>query len=246
MMKTPVQIAEERILLEELAQIEQELVSREHEDELRRCRLDPWYFFQTYVYTVDETDHRNPLKKYPDFEYCHDQIRIWEAWPRIRAIALEKSRRVIGTITWVNLLAWDCLFNPGRLQIIISQNEEKANRQIEQRAWIMYVNLPDWMKNHFQARKIFGKFIVPGKDVSPKLSKVASSLVWSVPQENEQARGETAANFLLDEVVAQTEAEKNIMAIIPAAEFGKAEGPRVILISTAGRGIFERVVKDML
>lgn len=245
-MKTAVQIAEERVLLEELELLQKVLLVKEQEQELRKCEADPWYWFQKYVWTADEIDPFEPIKKYPDWEFLHDYCRIWQAYPDIRLIAIEKSRRVLGTLSFVGLFLWDALFNDARVNIITSTNEEKANIQIERRAWVMYQHLPEWMRLAVPARRVYCKLIVPGKDVNPNLEKKSSSLIWSVPQENEQARGETASNYLFDEVVAQSQAERNYMAAMPAVEVGKRIGPRIVLISTTGTGFFDRLVHDKL
>lgn len=242
-MKTPVQVAEEKYLLGELEKIKAVLVTREHEVELQRCAADPWYWFQKYVYTVDEKDPYAPVKKYPDWSILEDYCTLWKAYPEVRQIALEKSRRVLATLSFVGLFLWDSMFLDGRLNIITSQNEEKANIQIERRAWVMYEHLPEWMQEAIPAKKIFGKLHVFG---SRDLRKKVPSLIWSVPQENEQARGETGSNYLFDEVVAQTEAEKNYMAAMPAVELGVKIGARIILISTAGTGFFDRLVHDTI
>jgi hypothetical protein len=126
-MLTPIEIAERNKLLAELSLIEEAIVSREHEAEIRRCASDPWYWFTKYVKTVDEEDPTDPIKPYPDYEYLHDVIKLWQLAPAVRALAFEKSRRMLLTLTVMGLLVWDSMFLDGRIQIIISQNEEKAN-----------------------------------------------------------------------------------------------------------------------
>lgn len=243
---TPIEIAERDQLVKELAAIERILIDKEHEEEIQRCEADPAYWATTYVKTLDEEDPVDPIKPYPNYDYCLDVIDIWQAWPApwARALAFEKSRRVLLTLTLMMLFLHDTMFKPARTNIVVSQNEEKANIQIERRAWFMYQSLPDWMRAAYPARCIRGKLIFPGKEINPDVRKTATSLIWSVPQENEQVRGETFSNYLMDEVGAQTNAENNLLAALPAAALGKPIGPRIILIGTAAKGFWERVTND--
>lgn len=241
--KTVVELAEEQQLKERLIQLHAALAVKEQEVEIKRCIADPWYWLQQFVYTLDEIDPTLPIKKYPDWPMLHDRVRVWNAYPKIRQIAEEKSRRVLATLTWDALFLWDALFIDGRKNIITSQNEEKANIQIENRIAVMYDNLPQWMKDAYPAKATFGKFTVYGGSGTRKR---IGSLIWSVPQENEQVRGETASNFLFDEVGFQTQGERNYNAAKPAVEMGKEIGPRIIMVSTATTGFWDRLIHDNL
>lgn len=252
----PLTIAEraELALLErEIALIHGRLISAAEEAEIARCAADPWYWLQNYVTTLDEVDLIDPLKRFPDYEYCHDIVRCWMAYPDYRLFVLEKSRRMLVTLTVVALLLHDAQFGDGRQNFIVSQNEAKADNQIQRRAKIMYDNQPDFLRAAFPAKAIECYMIFPGQDKADKfgidkskLRKRATCEIWSVPQKGEQIRGETPSNVLFDEVVAQSEAESNYNALKPALEAGKKHGARFWAVSTAGIGFFDRLVHDRL
>src|SRR3989304_6856806 len=151
-------------LKKELGILSSAMVSKKQEVELQLCAKNPWYWAQKYLYTLAEDDLETPIKKHPDWPLLHDMFRIWMSYPLIRFIHYEKSRRQVVTLTHCALFLHDAMFFDGRLNFIISQNEEKANIQVERRCAIMYDKLPDWMKAVFPAKSIFCQMIFFGND----------------------------------------------------------------------------------
>jgi len=268
---SPAEEAELFALEREQMHFNKRLLTASHESELERCRKDVWYFATTYCKTLDETRPDDPdagdmdelvvgetekgrILRYPSWPMLHDMFRLWMAYPEIRIYMIEKSRRMLVTLTHVGpLFVHDCMFHSGSMNFITSMNEEKASKQIERRAAIVYEHLPEWMKAVYPAKATYCHMVFPGKNNAQKygfkkddLRKPLTSEIWSVPQRGEQTRSETPSNVLFDEIVAQDMAEMNFTALWPALEAGKKVGPRFIGVSTAGVGFFDRAIHDRM
>jgi len=245
-MLSPEERAEMLLLEQEIKDLQSTLVTKTHEEEMERCKEDPWYFLVNYVKTLDDKDQVQPIKDFPEFHFAWDMVRMWQAYPYIRAYLYEKSRRMLCTLAHMGLCTHNAMFFDGRANYVVSQNQEKAAIQIERRAAVMYSNLPDWMRAAFPAKPTFCKLIFFGDDKVKGTRKKAGSVIWSVPQEGEQLRGETPSNVIFDEVGAQSQAESNYSALYPALEMGVLHGPRFVGIGTAATGFWDKLVHDLL
>jgi len=172
------ELAELKQLQQDVASIDAALITHEQQGEIDRCKASPWYWLQKYVYTLDEKDIQDPIKKYPDFPYLEHICDLWMAYPYVRFLAIEKSRRTLQTLTFMALFTWDAQFFDGRQNIVVSTNDEKAKLQLRRRSKIFYDNQPEWLKKVYPAKFIDNKAFWWGKEDVPTSNKEATSIIW--------------------------------------------------------------------
>lgn len=69
--------------------------------EIELCRRDPWRFLTTWIWTFDQQDPDNPIKRYPEWAFGYEIVR---AWVEGGDLLLEKPRAMLTTITFSELL----------------------------------------------------------------------------------------------------------------------------------------------
>ncbi|MBL7197756.1 MAG: hypothetical protein ISS47_06620 [Candidatus Omnitrophica bacterium] len=186
----------------------------------------PWYWIQEMVYTNDEHDGENPIKKFPDKE--HLKI-ICDYWHREPLILIPKSRQLMMTWLFVACYLWDTQFARGRLNFFQSKKEEDADRLVK-RAYFIWQHQPDWIKNTFPAAYRFCHLEFPQ----------GSSEIWGVPQGGDQLRSHTASGIFSDEMAFQPEAESAYTGAKPTID----GGGRFTGVSSAHPGFFQYLVED--
>ena len=98
-------------------------------ERFKAMKRDPWEFATKMVFTKDEVDRINPIKRFPaNLQYQKLYMRIWQKFPKV---AVPKSRRMM--MSWTNILlyTWDTLFNVGRQQAFVSKKETDSHELIE-------------------------------------------------------------------------------------------------------------------
>lgn len=195
-----------------------------------KIRQDPWEFSTQMVFTKDESDMSNPVKRFPvHFEYLKLYYKIWQ---RERLLAVPKSRRMF--FSWATLILYlhDTMFNIGRQQAVVSKKEDDADQLIERMEFILK-NLP--------------KNIIP-PELIPRWKRTFCSLefpdidsrITGFPSGADQLRSYAASGILGDESAFWPDAEKMYSAAFPVIE---TKG-RMTMISSAAPGFFERLVHD--
>jgi hypothetical protein len=201
-------------------------------ERLRRVRSDPWYFLSNMVYTKDEVDKNNSIKKFPsDRLYLKLYVRLWEREP---LIAVPKSRRMYMSWTNIALYTWDTMWNIGRNNAFVSKKEEDS-ADLVQRANFIYEHLDTkFLPKEFlpKAAHTYGKLVFP--DMESKIEGYA--------QGADQLRQFTFSGILADEMAFWPDAQKMYATSVPTLE----GGGRFTAISSPGPGFFKRLVFDQL
>jgi hypothetical protein len=178
------------------------------------------------VWTQDEHDLENPVKKFPDKQYLRV---LCDLWYREQLLLIPKSRQLLMTWLFSACYLWDTQFHKGRLNFFQSKKEEDADRVV-QRAYFVYEHQPEWIKQLFPAEYTFCHLKFPkGK-----------SEIWGVPQGEAQVRSHTASGIFSDEMAFQPESERAYTASRPTI-FG---GGRFTGVSTANPGFFHFLVEN--
>ena len=211
-----------------------EPLSEELPEELKtldRIRNDPWEFLKC-VYTKDEIDPVNPIKKFPvHLEYLHYFVRIWE---KEKLLVVPKSRRM--KMSWVNvsLFVWEAMFHVGRRIAFVSKKEEGSIDLIKRAAFIA-ANLD---KNMI-SKELIPKFIhSKGKLEFPEME----SAIEGYPSGADQLRQYTFSGIMVDEHAFLPNAEEMYGASMPTTE----GGGRFVSLSSAAPGFMRKLVYDKI
>lgn len=201
-------------------------------EKLRLYRTDPWAFCADCVYTLDQTDEKEPIKKFPShYEYLKLYTRIWQ---KEKFIAVPKSRRMF--MSWMNiaLYTWDTAFHIGKFNAFVSKKEDDANELIVKSKFILD-NIPE--------TALPREFIPKYDDTYGKLKfPELNSMIQGFPQGADQLRQFTFSGILGDEMVFWEDAQAMYAASFPTLE----GGGRFTAISSPGPGFFKRLVFDQL
>ena len=191
--------------VEEKQQLTVGLVNKE----IEYCKNDLLYFLTEYVYTLDEHDSKNPVKKLPmNKQYLRDLAQLFLTE---RLLLIEKSRQMM--VTWFMCAAhlWDCMFHNGRRIAFQSKKEQDANNLVE-RAKFIYDHIPAFLKQLEQkadpysyCKLSFGKL---------------NSIIMGIPQGAAQLRQYTFSRVFSDEMAFQEEKEEAFIAAKPTITGG--------------------------
>lgn len=191
---------------------------KNHLYELRRCQKDPAYFIFKYLQTKDEHgEGKAEYKKrgiqtftkipFPDYEYLRYVIKVYQD---NEVILIMKSRQMMLSWIFCAILLWDTLFKEGRLNLVQCKNADDADEHLKNRMFLMYDNLPGWMKEFFQTRYKQYEIYCPR----------TKSTVKALPEGGEVIRQKTASNILMDEMAFQPQARSAYRATMPTIENG--------------------------
>lgn len=201
-------------------------------DRLKKIVTDPWEFLSTCVYTQDQSDKQNPVKKFPSqYKYLKLYTRIWEVEP---LIIVPKSRRMF--MSWINiaLYTWATIFWTDRLNIFQSKKED-GSEDLVKRALFILEHIPP---------EVLPRELIPSwrKTYCRLEFEEIDSKIWGVPQGEDQLRQYTASGLLFDEFAFWDKAEESYSAAIPTIE----GGGRCTIISSAAPSYMKRIVYDQL
>jgi len=205
------------------------------EDQLtiyKKIRSDPWEFAARAVFTQDQKDRANPIKRFPaHLDYLKLYFRVWQ---KKRLVAVPKSRRMF--LSWATLILYlhDTMFNIGRQTAVVSKKEDDADDLLERMAFILK-NIPE--------------DVIP-KDLIPKWEKTyccidfpeIGSRILGFPSGSDQLRSYAASGILADECAFWPDAEEMYAATFPIIE----EDGKMTMISSAAPGFFKKLVHDEL
>ncbi len=195
-------------------------------DEAEELRMEialrnPWFFCVNYVYTLDEHDEDNPIKKFPAYRYLEEITKVWATE---KLVVIGKTRQMF--ITWLlsSLNLWLSL-QPGKKIFYQSKKEEDACSILD-RTKISYKRLParlQWgcvpagfdrdlskrpTKNDI--RDIYNKLEFPWLDSS----------IQAIPQGPEIIRMHTVSSIFCDEMAFQDQVGKALAAAKPTIDGG--------------------------
>lgn len=198
-------------------------------EKFEKIRNDAYFFATELVYTKDEKDLKNPIKKFPsDLEYLKLYFKVWA---RERLLAVPKSRRMF--LSWATLILYlhDTMFNIGRQTAVISRKEDDADDLLERMVFILE-NIPSDFP----------------KELIPKWKKTfceidfyeIGSKIKAFPAGADQLRSYAASGILGDECAFWPDARKMYSATFPIIE----DTGRMTMISSAAPGFFQQLVFD--
>lgn len=205
-----------------------------------QLRKDPWLFLTHCIYTKDEVDTVNPIKKYPaHLEYARFIALMWQ---RHKKIAIPKSRRMTVSWTCLALITHDIIFHKGRNWAVTSRKEEAA-RELVSRIEFMIQHIP---------KDILPPDLIPkmkrgGMQSSPPSIEFPEthSKVQGFPQGGDQLRQYGFSGIFEDECAFQEESEDTFAAAEPTIR----GGGRFIKVSSRAiddGGFFKKIVFDKL
>jgi hypothetical protein len=206
-----------------LSNLSIKLPSKE-EIQKEKWRRDKWLWIQDCCWTVDEADD-GKIKRFPDKGYLK---YICEVFDRETILAIPKTRRMM--LSWIMLALHlhEALFKPNSAIFVQSKKEDDSDFLIgDRRLMFMYNNLPkeyDWPSADTKYCNIdFGN----------------GSFVKGIAQGADQLRQYTASRVMVDEAAFQEKFEEAWGALKPTIQ----GGGKVVLISSAGPGFFQRLVE---
>ncbi len=191
------------------------------------CRLDPWFFIKNFMFTMDEHDLKNPIKRFPAHLYAE---KITRAWHKHNKLGIVKARQIMLSWLMVGLYFWLAFFHKGALVFFVSKKEEDADSLLD-RARIIYDNLPEPWKI--------------GNPVSQKYCHLEfpdqHSRIRALPSGTNQIRMHTSSGILLDEAAFQDNQRDNCTSAFPSVR----RGGKLTLVSTPnGPNYFSEIIND--
>ena len=191
-----------------------------------KCKRDPLFWLQYYVYTVKE--HRAAgepaLQLFPVRQYVKP---IVEKWLDNKILHIVKSRQM--GLSWLALamLLWECQFYDYGLCVVINMALVDSINGLD-RIKTMYAHQPSWLKNLCPLdRKL--------KDMPKEcLTFENRSKIQALPQGADKVRGLVPVTALIDEASYLDELEATYGACVPCCK-------RIVVVSSAGPGFFERL-----
>lgn len=195
--------------------------------QIEKWSRDPWRWIADCCQTVDEAD-AGKVKRLPDKAYLR---HVCEVWRRENILAIPKTRRMLLTWLMLSLHLWAAIFKPNSAIFVQSKKADDSDFLIgDRRMLFIYNHLPVGYNWPQVARKRYS------------LSFANGSYVMAIGQGADQLRQYTASYALLDEFAFWEQAEDTWGALKPIIQ----GGGKVVLISSAGPGFFQRIVEGDL
>lgn len=207
---------------------------------IQKYRTDPWEFLKDCVWTKDQVDKLQPIKRYPANTEWAEYLRYitWQVWTE-PLLAIVKHRRMVITWTICGLWLCDVLFNEGRLNALGSKKEKDSDELVE-RCFFIYNNLP----KQVEVRGQMVPLLVPtAKYTYCKLEvEEIDSRIIGVAEGENQLRQHTCSRVACDEMGFWPQARGSFMGLKPTLD----GGGQVVLVSTRYPGFFQQVVEDKI
>ena len=197
-------------------------------------RSSPWKFLSTCVWTRDEADKENPIKKFitDSDPYIEPLEYIAKRIVEERILAIVKHRRMRMTWTCCAIYLWDAMFFEGRFNVLCSKKEEDSD-ELVQRCKFIYDNIPDHIMPY--------KPKMTYKYTEMKFPETGS-IIKGFAQGADQLRQRGCSRILADEFAFWPDAENAFVAMKPTLQ----GGGKVCLLSTRYPGFFKRIVEDTI
>ena len=192
------------------------------------------------VYTIDEVDQANPIKKYPS--HLMYLFFVVQVLMKYKKVALPKSRRMTVSWTIIAFALWDVIFHKGKFWAFTSKKEEDA-KELVSRAEFIFKNIPKDMISP----ELLPKLKNDRMQTSPPVLDFEEiySKIQGFPQGGNQLRQRGCSGIFEDECAFQEESEDTYVAAEPTIK----GGGRMIKVSSRAiedKGFFKRIVFDQL
>lgn len=203
---------------------------------VERAGTDLFYFLDTMVYTQDEHDLHQPIKKMPMHkEYMRE---LAGHFLNEQLLLVEKSRQMM--VTWIMVAChlWDVMFHEGRRVFFQSKKEADANHLVD-RAKVIYRNIPEPFKS-----VIYEKYPARMPMAYLKLEFPRNqSIIQGTAQGADVIRQYTASRIFSDELAFQEKAEEAFIAAKPTL----VGGGSFVGVSTPNfKNFFYLLAKDLI
>jgi len=193
-----------------------------------------WKFMSECVWTQDQVDKSNPVKKYPDddspkgpyLKYMVNKMVIEQL------LAVVKNRRMIQTWSMCGVGIWDAMFFEGRKIAFISKKEEDSD-ELVRRCEFIYDNIPKELLPVKPEKKY--------KFCHLEFPELKSEII-GVAQGPDQLRQHTCSRIFADEIGFWEKARSTFVAMKPTLD----GGGQVCLCSTRFPGFFKQLIEDSL
>ena len=201
-----------------------------------RCQRDPWFFLSNGVFTQDQVDMENPIKRYPaDWDYLYLMTRLWE---QNKLMAVPKSRRMTASWTFLPLQLWLALFKPGMHCAVVSKKEDDS-AELLARIEFVYKHIPE----SFLPKELLPKLKNGRMSKSPPVMEFDNgSVIRGTAMGADQLRQFTFSSIFGDECAFWENAEKFYAAAKPTID----GGGRMALVSSRSPGFFKKIVFDQI
>lgn len=181
------------------------------------------------VFTLDQADKTEPVKRYPNKEYLKYIVNTIEGET---LCAIVKHRRMVITWTLCGVFLHDAIFNEGRFNAIMSKKEEDSD-ELVRRCEFIYDNIPESVLP-VKPRKSYKYTQLSFPEID--------SVIKGVAQGKDQLRQYTCSRVGADEIAFWPSALESFVAMKPTIE----GGGKVTLISTRFPGFFKDLIEDTL
>ena len=202
-----------------------------------QLRDDPWLFLKYAVFTHDEIDAEEPIKRYPSHLLYLKFLTVM--WQKRKKLAVPKSRRLTVSWTFIALALWDCIFHKGRSWAFVSK-KELDSLELVQRANFIFDHIPaDVIAPDLLPKRKRGEM-----QSSPPVLEFTDiySKIMGFPAGGNQLRQRGFSGIFEDECAFWEEAE----AAYASAEPTIKGGGRMVMVSTRYPGFFKKIVFDQL
>jgi len=205
-----------------------------------QIRDSPWLFLKHCVYTHDEIDADNPIKRFPHHLRYLQFLTLM--WLKNKKLAIPKSRRMTASWTFISLSLWDCLFHKGRSWALCSKKEEDS-KELIQRAKFIYDHIPE----EILSKNLLPKLKRGEMQSSPPVMDFEEiySKLQGFPAGANQLRQRGFSGILQDECCFWENAEDAYASAKPTID----GGGRMVMISSRSiedGGFFKKIVFDRL
>jgi len=199
----------------------EENLSKTIADNMKRWHSDPWAMIADgVIWTLDQVDLTNPVKRFPPYPWLKLIVREWE---KEKILAIPKSRRMMLTWLTIYLHLWLAMWHPGVAAFLVSESERKSTDMIN-KADFIFRHIPDqvMLKPAMKRKQTLIEF--PGLD----------SYMMGIPEGENQLRQYTATALLFDEWAFWERPMESLAAAKPCI----MGGGKLTIISTPGKEAF--------
>jgi hypothetical protein len=186
-----------------------------------------WEFCTEMVRTVDEID--GLVKPFPNKPYLEELCRAWQTYD---LLGVMKSRRMFATWALCTFNYHLARFRPNSMIAMAARKEGKTEHEgsnkLVTRCWQVHEHLSPGLPACAVVRK------------TSSLTFPNGSVILSVGQGTDQLREQTLTSAVFDEFAFWEWAYESWKGAKPTAE----GGGKIAVLSTAGPGLFERLMFD--
>lgn len=202
---------------------------REACQEPLRALADPLWWMRHGTKTLDEQDHENPYKPFPNYE-CFDWL--YQLWKREPILFIEKSRTMMQTWFFAALcLHWIMTHQPSCC-IFWAQDEDRALKPLEY-CWTLWDQMSPTLKNLWPLDR------PRSQQAYNAIEFARAGRLLALPgKDPDKIRSEHPTIVMLDEA-AFIEHGREALNVALATRV-----PKVVAITSANPGWFHAITKD--